>query len=242
MAILLSLAACSTEEKVTIYIPETMTSISKTDQVSDVYNYIFEEGWEEKESFTVVTQSTMGNFLGQDTDLMVEYSDKCVVTDYGLQTITELLDENGRVISSVTKYLEEDFGLDRQEISYTYDTLGRMLSTESLTYYTGRDEPITQSYIFTYRDTEQGSEGTALAGNTEETRVYNKKGQLIEVRSIRDEAHSSRVVYVYDKHGNRIRSESYVGDKRMTKTVTTYKAVEVSKEVADLLLQFKREN
>ena len=49
----------------------------------------------------------------------------------------------------------------------------------------------------------------------------------------------ARMTYVYDEYGNQIGGESYVNGERMTKSATTFKAVEVSKETADRLPQFK---
>ena len=241
MIALFSLAACGEGDTVTIYIPETLTVYGGVDGkvASDVY-YIFEDGWENKKTFEVTLGGAV-EAVGTNTTSFT-YSDSCLITLIEDATRTETrFDEKGRTVSTVTEYMLDAGSLTKSESIYTYDEHGRVLTQQTATYYSNREEPETASYTYTYRETEQGSEGTATVGNITETRFYDKNYRMVELRQEIGDSTVARMTYQYDAHGNQTGGESYVNGERMTKTVTTFKAVEVSRETADRLPQFKRE-
>ena len=239
--LIFTLSACSKGDRVTIYIPDTVTIYGNGDASSaSVVNYIFEEGWESKQSFRVTLDGDV-EAVGTHTTSFT-YSDRCLVTLIEDMTRTEArFDEKGRTLHTVTEYLLDAGSLTKSESSYTYDDHGRVLTLQTATYYSNREEPVTASYTYTYRETEQGSEGTATAGNTTETRIYDKNYRMVELRQ-NVSGTIVRMTYAYDAHGNQISSESFANGERMTKSVTTFQAVEVSKEAAERLPQFKKEN
>ena len=237
----LSFAACSKGDTVTIYIPETATIYGSTDNSPySIVEYVVEEGWEKKTSFTV---SYGGNVeaLGKKTMTMT-YGDKCLVTLVEDLTRTEeCFDEKGRVISRTTEYISGSNSLERTETTFTYDAYGRVLTQRSQSDYSNLEEPVVLDYTYTYKETQKGSESTTTYGNITETRVYDQSYRLVELYQVVNEERVSHMTYRYDASGNQISGESYVNGERVTKVVNTFKAVKVSKETADRLPQFKRD-
>ena len=242
MITLFSLTACGKGDTVTIYIPETVTIYGGEDgTVASAVDYIFEDGWENKKTFGVTLGGAV-EAVGTHTTSFT-YGECCVITLIEDTTRTEThFDEKGLTISTVTEYLMEAVGITKSESVYTYDDYGRVLTQQTATHYPNREEPETVSYTYTYRETEQGSEGTAIVGNITETRFYDKNHRMVELCQEIGDGTVARMTYQYDEHGNQTGGESYVNGERMTKTVTAFKAVEVSKKTADRLPQFKREH
>ena len=95
---------------------------------------------------------------------------------------------------------------------------------------------------FVYQDTEQRSKGTSERLGYGETYCYDKQYRLVSYASSIWDVESSRTEYVYDANGNVTEELYYVDGVLSSRTVTTYKIVEVAKTTADRMMQFKRAN
>lgn len=246
MTILFSFAACGKDnkedKKVTIYIPETDT-VHQADTVSSqlTVTYIFEEGWQDKESFRVTfSGNTEILGVGNDVPTMV-FNGKTVITEIaGVSRSEATYDENGRQISRITPFLTEDATMAKMEFTFTYDAHGRKLTQVTKYYYPDKVEPMIETQTYTYTDTETGSKGTWSEGNTTYVIEYDKNYRPVAKVTIMDGQELSRTEAEYDEHGNEIRSVSYYNGQKNKETKYTYKAVEVSSETAARLPQFKR--
>lgn len=246
MTILLCFAACGQEKQhtVTIYIPETDTVYqADTDSAPLSVTYIFEEGWQEKESFRM-TCSGDTEILGVGNDAPTDiYNGKTVITEIaGVYRSEATYDDNGRRISRVTPFLTENATMATMEFTYTYDAQGRMLTQVIKYYYPDQAEPVTEIQTYTYEDTETGSKGTFTEGDTTYVLEYDKNNRLVAKATITDGQEVSRAECEYDEHGNPVRSVVYEQGQKVSETEYTYKAVEVSEETANRLPYFNREN
>ena len=122
MTILLSFGACAKEKQnmVTIYIPDTDIQID-TDSSQRTVTYLFEEGWQEKESFRV-TYSGDTEILGVGNDAPADIFDgNTIITEIaGVKRSEATYDNHGRQISRVTPFLTEDAAMAKMEFAYTY--------------------------------------------------------------------------------------------------------------------------
>ena len=244
MITLLPFAACGKEKQnmVTIYIPDTDIQID-TDSTQRTVTYLFEEGWQEKESFRVTYIGDTEIFgVGNDAPTMI-YNGKTVITEIaGVYRSEATYDDNGRQISRITPFLTENATMATMEFAYTYDVQGRRLTQITKYYYPDKDEPVFETQTYTYEETETGSKGTFTEGDTTYVLEYDKNYYLVAKATIAEGHEVSRTECEYDEHGNWIRSVSYAYGKKTFEQQYSYKAVEVTEETANRLPYFKRGN
>lgn len=246
MTVLLTLAACGQEKqrKVTIYIPETDTVYQAgMDSVPLSVTYIFEEGWQEKESFRM-TYSGDIEILGVGKDVPTQiFNGKTVITEVaGVYRSEATYDDNGRKISRITPFLTENATMATMEFAYTYDAHGRKLTQVTKYYYPDRPETETEIQTYTYEDTETGMKGTFTEGDTTYVLEYDKNDRLIAKATITDGQEISREECEYDEYGNPVKAVTYERGQKVSEAEYTYKAVEVSEETANRLPHFNRGN
>lgn len=246
MTVLLTLAACGQEKqrKVTIYIPETDT-VYQADMVSAPLSvtYIFEEGWQEKESFRMTCSGDTEILgVGNDAPTMI-FNGKTVITEIaGVYRSEATYDDNGRQISRITPFLTENATMATMEFAYTYDAHGRRLTQVTKYYYPDTAETETEIQTYTYEDTETGSKGTFTEGNTTYVLEYDKNDRLVAKATVTDGLEVSRTECEYDEHGNWVKAVTYDRGQKVSEAEYTYKAVEVSEETANRLPHFNRDN
>lgn len=243
MVVLLSFAACGQEKesKVTVYIPETDT-VYQADTVSSV-TYIFEEGWQEKESFRVTySGNTEILGVGNDAPTMI-VNGKTIITEIaGVKRSEATYDDHGRQIFRITPFLSENATMATMEFSFTYDAHGRTLTKVTKYYYPDKAEPVTQTQTYTYTDTETGSKGTFCEGETTYVLEYDKSYRPVAQSTIVDGQELSRKEAEYDENGNPVKVITYAEGQKESETRCTYKAVEVSAETAARMPYFNRGN
>ena len=239
---LLFIAACVNEKQneVTIYIPDTDIQ-TNTDLTQLTVSYIFEEGWQEKESFRVAYIGDT-EILGVGNDAPTEIiNGNTIITEIaGVKRSVATYDDHGRQISRITPFLSENANMATMEFAYTYDTLGRRLTQVTKYSYPDKAEPEIETQAYTYEDTETGSKGTYTQGNTTYVLEYDKQCNLVTKATITDGQEVSRTESEYDQYGNWIRSVSYAYGQKTFEQHYTYKAVEVTEETANRLPWFKR--
>lgn len=246
MTILLSFAACGKEKqrKVTIYIPETDT-VHQADTASAPLSvtYIFEEGWQEKESFRVTCSGDTEILgVGKDAPTMI-FNGKTVITEIaGVYRSEATYDDNGRQISRITPFLTENATMAKMEFTFTYDAHGRKLTQVTKYYYPDKAETVTEIQTYTYTNTDTGIKGTFTEGNTTYVLEYDKNYHLVAKATITDGHEVSRTEYEYDEHGNQVKTVTYDQGQKTSETKFTYKAMEVSEETANRLPHFNRDN
>ena len=244
MTVLLTLAACGQEKQnmVTIYIPDTDIQID-TDSTQRTVTYLFEEGWQEKESFRM-TYSGDIEILGVGKDVPTQiFNGKTVITEVaGVYRSEATYDDNGRKISRITPFLTENATMATMEFAYTYDAHGRMLTQVTKYSYPDTAETVTETQTYTYEDTETGSKGTFAEGDTTYVLEYDKNYRLVAEVTITDGREVSRTECEYDEHGNPVKAVTYERGQKVSEAEYTYKAVEVSEETANRLPHFNRGN
>ena len=246
MITLVSFAACGKEKqnKVTIYIPETDT-VYDVDTASPPRSvtYIFEEGWQEKESFRM-TYSGDTEILGVGNDIPTEvFNGKTVITEVaGVYRSEATYDDNGRKISRITPFLSENANMAVMEFTYTYDAYGRMLNQITKYSYPDQTEPEIETQTYAYENTETGSKGTFTEGDMTYVLEYDMNYHLVVKATITEGQEVSRVEYEYDERGIQVKAFYYEQGQKMSEAEYTYKAVEVSEETAIRLPYFKRGN
>ena len=240
LVMMLAFIGCK-KDAVTIYIPEKVTSYDHDGKQRDSWNVVFEDGWEKKEQFTV---QHIGPAPNSSTTIFT-YGERFTSLEHdltGVSTETNY-NEKGLVIRQVTTYkLTEYTKISKSESTATYDPQGRVLTQSTKTFFsdgTVQEKDITYVYI----DTADGSKGSVTENGvvTEEV-TYDQDFRRIGLVTYDNGEEVHRIEWVYDAHGNLIRSKGYIKGEQITHTETTYKTVEVSKEFADRLPQFKQEN
>ncbi len=240
---LLPLSACKAEETVTIYIPESIT-VTPGDEVglpAGKYVYVFEEGWQTKESFSATLEEVLP---GVDTGINAKlvYSNCTVVMEQpGAVMMTIIYNEKGLLVSQ-TSEVTSGITLLRMETTCTYDARGRKLSEETKTSYEDQDKPAVTRTSYTYTETDTGSEGRSEAGYMTTVLTYDKNDRLICTVSTVSGAEVARIENTYDEVGNLILTQTFAEGKLVTKNERTYREVKVSRETADRLPNFKRGN
>lgn len=246
MTVLLSFTACSKEKqsKVTIYIPDTDT-VLQTDTVSAqrTVTYIFEEGWQDKESFRVTYSGNIEILgVGNDAPTMI-MNGKTVITEIaGVYRSEATYDDNGRQISRITPFLSENANMAKMEVTFTYDAQGRKLTQVTKYYYPDKAEPVTETQTYTYTDTETGSKGTFTEGNTTYVLEYDKNYCMVAQTTVTDGQEVSRTEAEYDEYGNQLSETTYANGQKQMEMKYTWKAVEVSEETANRMPYCKRGN
>lgn len=246
MTVLLSFAACGREKRdtVTIYIPDT-DMVTQTDGGSEQLSvtYIFEEGWQEKESFRVTCSGDTEILgVGNDAPTMI-VNGRTVITEIaGVRRSEATYDENGRQIFRITPFLSENANMATMEFTYTYDARGRKLTQVTKYYYPDQAEPVTETQTYVYEDTETGSKGVCSVGSTTYELHYDKSDRLVAKVTVTDGQEVSRTECEYDEHGNWVKAVSYEQGQKTSESEYTYKTVEVSEETANRLPFFTRGN
>ena len=233
---LFSFAACDKEDKVTIYIPEKMTITAGEGGETVTATYTFEEGWEAKESFTATLKIAGLPGMEDAPFVKMTYGNRTAEMEQtGTLRTTTVYNEKGLVISYTSEATGSGINL-RTETTTTYDDRGRKLSEESRTRYNDQETPAVTT-VYTYTDTDTGSEGRSESGTV---LTYDKSDRMVCMTTTLYGEEVSRTENTYDEVGNLICTQTFAEGKLVTKTETTYRAVEVSKETADRLPNFKR--
>lgn len=234
--IVFTLTACNTGPKVTIYVPETVTEYAEEggEPVSAV-SLLFPKNWQKKDSFTVSYSTDGKNPMEDGTKITHEESHRR--TEDGETRLDEYFDENGNVVSQVRLYKASSQLI--QTVT-SYDDHGRISTQVTSTAFIGGKDTYTPMLSFTYTETEQGSEGSATQSGYTEVYTYDKDYRLVRYSTKILGNEQGYTEYTYDEHGNVTTMAIYMSGKLSMKTVTTYKAVEVSEKLADSMPQFKR--
>jgi len=128
----------------TLSIPITYQVLDANGNVTSTVTYIFEEGWQDKETFTITYSD-----VNRGT---VTVSDKCMIHRNANGPTTErYYDTQGRVIREKIYY--PDWEDSEVETLYTYDEYGRLLTTEK------KSEGTSTVNTYAYTDTDTGSKG-----------------------------------------------------------------------------------
>ena len=238
MIMLLSCAACGQEteaEKVTIYIPDTVT-IYQGDTLYATITYVFEEGWQDKESFAVTMNSDTDALGGSSTAV---YSDKKLSQEVSNgATMETYYNDQGQQIKMVNLYASGG----HREVTYTYDSVGRLIREEERMYETADSEAVVTITDYTYTDTADGYTSTQEINGYSVVSTYNKDGLQISQVTYRNGEEMNRTEATYDAAGNMVSNISYYKGQKQTEMRYTWKAVEVSTELAARLPQFKKDN
>lgn len=233
----LSFAACGKASKVTIYIPDTIEIYMADDTKYASGTYVFEEGWQEKESFTVTMSGDMVDKLGGSSATV--YSEKKTVQEVGNGAKMEVYyNDKGQMSKMVNLYADGG----HREVTYTYDSKGRMTSQEEKMFETADSEAVTSTTNYTYTDTENGSTATGETNGYSVVSTYDKNGRQISQVTTMNGNEISRTEAAYDEAGNMLSQISYANGQKQMEMKYTWKAVEVSSEVATRLPQFKKAN
>ena len=220
-------------ELVTLYIPKEITIYGPDGTAVATATYIFEDGWEEKSSFTVTCAT---DIAGEGKlDMAFSYGDKSMVSEQTGVSKTEVFyDEQGRIVRQIVTPAAA--GAVKTETNTTYDAQGRLLTVESKT------DSASQTVTYTYTNTETGSKGVATAGGITYEVEYDKNNLLLKNVTTVNGQELSRVENTYDENGNVISSIQYAQGQQLMETKTAYTAVEVSEEAAARLPQFRKGN
>lgn len=237
LVLLLALAACGGEpagsKMVTIYIPDTVTAYSRDGNESYSFTYVYEEGWQDKESFCV-TMSGDTDKLGSMT---ITYSEKKTTNEISDGAVTEqFFDDQGRETLMINNYADGG----RREVTYTYDADGRLISEETKMYETADAEPVIDTKTYVYTATETGS--TCTTENEPVTYIteYDKEGRRVSQVMYINGQERTRTEATYDDAGNMLGQVSYFDGQKNMEVKYTYKAVQVSEATAARFPQFKK--
>ena len=227
------------DEKVTIYIPDEVIAADPTGMQLTL-QYVFEDGWQDKESFSATCGICDENGLSAVIST-VTYSERLTVMEIAGTNRTEtVLDENGRAIAQTMTYLREDVELEKTETVSTYDEFGRILAQETTRYYSNELGSVeTMVDCYTYTETDTGSEGRMQDGGIVYVRIYDKNYRCVRSITILNGEEAVRTDSEYDEVGNLIKSISYSYGEKTQEIYYTWKAVEVSAEFAERMPQFK---
>ena len=230
----LSLTACG-GKTVTIYILETEQIYMADGSLYKTATCHYEEGWQEKDSFTVTVTGNAD--VSGDLNTIV-YSERKIVMEDSAGVIGETnYDEKGQTVMTVIYFADGG----RQEVIYTRDSKGRVVTEVAKNYQSETAEPVTMTVNYTYTETETGSTATYSVGLTTYVEEYDKNGQKIAVVLRQMNGYElSRMEMTYDDNGNMVRRVDYSDGKKSMETRCTYKAVEVSAKTAARLPQLKQ--
>lgn len=236
MAVLISLAACKTEEQVTIYVPvsETEYEAENGEPVSVNY-FLYEKNWKKKTAFTVSYSIDGKNPTENGTTL--KYEDKHTTVDNSTMQWDKYTDEQGYIVSERVLYKQTSQLI---QTIRTYDEFGRILTQITSTGFLGGSDTYLPQVTFTYEETEEGSKGTGTQSGYTEVYTYDKNYRLVSYATLILGNEQSRTEYTYDEHGNMTEMAVYTAGEFSYKTVTAYKAEQVNKSTADCLPQFQR--
>ena len=238
VVMMLALAACGGEPAsnamVTIYVPDTVTVYQGDGSVFAAVTYNFEEGWENKESFTVTMGGDVDKMGGSGTTV---FSDKKTVQEVSNGAVAETYyDAQGNTTKMINRYADGG----RREVTYTYDDKGRTVSEEIKMYETADAEPEVTTQTYVYTETETGSTCTMETGYATYVMEYDKNGRQVSQIVYRNGKEQSRTEVTYDAVGNMLGQANYSGEQKGMEMKYTWKTVQVSEEMAARLPQMKR--
>ncbi len=235
----LSCVACGKDgdDLVTIYIPETVQIRTGSDAHFSVQTYIFEEGWQDKERFTVWITNRPDDPEYTKYATSVIYWNNQMIQGLGNGTeIVTKVNEWGKTVETI-RYFPDG---KRIEDVFSYDASGRLAFQEYKKYDSAEDcEPMTTTMVYVFPETEMGNIGTATDGSTTYVLEYGQNDRLTVSRMIVDGQEKSRTEYEYDEFGNLAGTVSCQDGKNI-ETKYTWKAVEVRLETAERFPQFRR--
>lgn len=237
LTIVLSFAACRQEKStnVTIYIPDTIEVYMGDGTKYAAVSYAFEEGWQEKESFTATVSGDIDALGGGGTTV---YSNKKTTQEVSNGATMEIeYNDKGQQILMINRYANGG----RREVAYTYDAVGRVVSQEEKMYETADSEAITTTTEYTYTDTETGSTAIQEVNGYVLLSDYDKNGRQISQSVMINDKETNRTEVIYDAFGNMVSQITYANGEKQMEMKYTWKAVEVSNEVAARLPQFNKE-
>ena len=216
-----------------LFLPDTATVYSPDGESQSTATVKYEEGWQNKESFTAT--------YSDGDQLEITYSNKYTVQKIGdgIQRET-YYDAGGRVSRQVIHYSVTSSGLEKVETIFTYDSYGRTTEQLIRVYLEGQTLPNVQTQTYRYTDTKEGSEGVCRDGTTY-TLVYDHNYRLMRQVVTSGDKEVSRTENTYDKYGNTLSTVQYAEGEKISEIRYTYKAVEVSEETAARFPQFNRE-
>ena len=126
-----------------------------------------------------------------------------------------------------------------REVIYTYDSKDRLISEEERMYETADSQAVVSTTEYTYADTADGYTATQEMDGYKVVATYNKDGLQISQVSYRNDKEMSRTEATYDEAGNMTSQINYYNGQKQTEMRYTWKAVEVSKELAARVPQLK---
>ena len=234
----LAFAACggdpATNNGVTIYVPDKLTVYMADGSVYANITYNYEEGWQNKESFSVTMGGDVEKLGGNST---LVYSDKKTVQDVSNGAVMEnYFDAQGNTTKMVNLYADGG----RREVTYTYDDMGRTVSEEIKTYETANAEPEVTTQTYVYVETETGSKCTTETAYATSVAEYDKDGKLVAQSTYINGTEQSRTEIAYDAVGNVVSQASYSAGQKNMEMKYIWKAVQVSEEMAARLPQMKQ--
>ncbi|MBE6920421.1 MAG: hypothetical protein E7468_02510 [Ruminococcaceae bacterium] len=238
LVMMLFMAGCPDERPIpempgpVLFLPDTATVYSPDGESQSTATVKYEEGWQNKESFTAT--------YSDGDQLEITYSNKYTVQKIGdgIQRET-YYDAGGRVAKQVNHYLASS-SLEKMETTFTYDSYGRQIRQESKAYFEGQEQPNVQTKTYIYTDTDEGSSGVCRDGTTY-TLVYDHNYRLIRQVVTSGDKEVSRTENTYDEYGNTLSTVQYAEGKKISEIRYTYKAVEVSEDTAARFPQFNRD-
>ena len=233
---ILLMAGCPDERPIptnTLYIPETVTIYDETGAQAYAVTYVFEEGWQDKERFTVSVTGDAEEFgMGP-----MEYSTRHVLHQLANGATIEIFyNAQGREEKVINSYASGE----HVEGTLTYDALGRVLKEVKTTRNTKTDaEPWVTTTQYQYVETETGSTCTTMMDHYSVVTVCDKNGRTVSQTTVYDGEEVYRTEKIYDANGKMVSQVTYYRGKKQTEMRYTYKAVEVYWYVAERLPQFQ---
>lgn len=237
------------EKTVTVYIPKTFTNTYMSAPIIDPVPIpmSFEEGWENKDSFSV-------SYINSDNDM----ASRKIVTYIEGKSVYEEKNQKGIMTKRLENFVDEKGNFvcvyyasemrKREETTVTVDARMRVIQEEIKYFDADAKVKKTDTWIYTYKDTLEGSEGIANKGNEQMILSYNKDDRLVSTTFFINGEERLYDEYTYDEFGNNLTHTtyySYTNDhnyylyRMMSRSDSfAYKAVQVSAEKAKKMPRF----
>lgn len=233
------------ENTVTIHIPKTITmtlSGDPQDMVIGPAEHIFEDGWQEKDSFTVTYLMPIEGMPQNVTTTYANGKATATVTaqDKEISRSEIIYNGQGKVASQVTYTAAEQ--VEKTENKYTYDEKGRTITLETIVHYIDV-APVSVKHEFTITEIDDGSVGVYISGGMEYRYTYDKNDRLVSNVTTVNSQELSRTEFTYDDFGNVLTQTQITATTNSAEakivTAYTYEAVTVSTEKAAKLKWWK---
>lgn len=154
----------------------------------------------------------------------------CESYQHAPERLEKYYDSNGYETKSVQIY-SDDYDIDREEILYTRDEIGRLTRQQQVSYYRDDTERTTE-LTYTYVQEGDGSVGTRELNSLVEKIYCDAQGRTLKVQYIMAGQENQRTEYTYDENGNVSAITTYYQGRFTSKRVFAYQAVQVSPETA----------